>query len=110
MCSDAQAPFVPETPEKLVVPMDTMGVPISCRVSNPYSHVTLRSVPSGEEMPAYYDNKMGFFGNLPPGQYQCETLVNGQMFKSQVYTVEAEGKSAPACVKKMQLNLIFKSL
>lgn len=92
MHSDAQAPFVPEMPDNLVVPMDTTGVPISCRVSNPYSHVVLRSVPSGDEMPAYYDNKMGFFGSLLPGQYQCETVVNGQTFRSVIYTVEAEGK------------------
>ncbi|KAM3620154.1 uncharacterized protein V6R79_018966 [Siganus canaliculatus] len=87
---DAQAPFVPETPENLVVPMDSTGVPISCRVSNPYSHVILRSVPSGKEMSAFYDNKMGFFGSLSPGQYQCETAVNGQMFRSAIYTVETE--------------------
>lgn len=91
--SDPQAPFVPETPENLVVPMDMTGVPISCRVSDPYSHVILRSVPSGEEMSAYYDNKMGFFGSLSPGQYQCEIIVNGQAVRSVIYTVESEGKS-----------------
>lgn len=90
---DAQAPFVPEMPGNLVVPMETTGVPISCRVSDPYSHVILRSVPSGEEMPANYDKKMGFFRSLLPGQYQCETTVNGQTFRSVVYTVEAEGES-----------------
>lgn len=72
--------------------MDTYGVSISCRVSNPHSHVILRSVPSGEEVPAYYNNKMGFFGGLSPGQYQCETTANGQTFKSAIYTVETEGK------------------
>ncbi|KAK9518941.1 hypothetical protein VZT92_021706 [Zoarces viviparus] len=87
---DPQAPFVPETPENLVVPMDTLGVPISCRVSDPDSHVTLRSVPSGEEMLAYYDNKMGFFGSLLPGQYQCETTVSGRTTTSDTYTVETE--------------------
>lgn len=87
---DPLAPFVPETPENLVVPMDKPGVPISCRVSDPYSHVILRSVPSGEEMPVYYDNKMGFFGSLLPGQYQCETIVYSQTFRSVIYTVEAE--------------------
>ncbi|XP_031167585.1 platelet-derived growth factor receptor alpha [Sander lucioperca] len=87
---DPQAPFVPETPDNLVVPMDTPGVLISCRVSDPYSHVILRSVPSGEDMPAYYDNKMGFFGSLLPGQYQCETIVNGQTMRSAIYTVETE--------------------
>ncbi|XP_042339135.1 platelet-derived growth factor receptor alpha isoform X1 [Plectropomus leopardus] len=87
---DPQAPFVPETPENLVVPMYVPGVPISCRVSDPYSNVILRSVPSGEEMSTYYDNKMGFFGSLLPGQYQCETTVNGQTMRSAVYTVETE--------------------
>lgn len=85
-------------PDNLVVPMDTTGVPISCRVSNPYSHVILRSVPGGDEMPAYYDNKMGFFGSLLPGQYQCETVVNGQTFRSVIYTVEAEGKPTWICI------------
>lgn len=89
---DPKAPFVPETPDNLVVPMDMTGVPISCRVSDPFSDVILRSVPSGEEMPAYYDNKMGFFRNLSPGQYQCETTVNGQTVRSVVYTVKVEGK------------------
>lgn len=72
--------------------MDTM-VTISCRVSNPYSHVILKSVPGGDETPALYDNRTGFFGSLSPGQYQCETVVNGQTFTSAIYTVEAEGKS-----------------
>uniref|UniRef100_H3BZA2 Platelet-derived growth factor receptor alpha n=1 Tax=Tetraodon nigroviridis TaxID=99883 RepID=H3BZA2_TETNG len=85
---DAQVPFVPETPENLAVPMDSNGVPISCRVSNPHSHVTLRSVSTGDEMSAFYDNKMGFFGMLAPGQYQCETVVSGQVFRSDIYTVE----------------------
>ncbi|XP_068448927.1 platelet-derived growth factor receptor alpha isoform X2 [Clinocottus analis] len=87
---DPQAPFVPETPDNLLVPMDSMGVPISCRVSDPDTHVTLRSVPGGEEMLAYYDNKMGFFGSLAPGRYRCETTVNGRTATSAVYTVEAE--------------------
>ncbi|XP_033476966.1 platelet-derived growth factor receptor alpha [Epinephelus lanceolatus] len=87
---DPQVPFVPETPENLVVPMDTVGVPIPCRVSDPNSHVILRSVPSGQEMSAYYDTKMGFFGSLSPGKYQCETTVNGQTVRSAVYTVESQ--------------------
>lgn len=102
MHSDAQVPFVPEMPDNLVVPMDSNGVPISCRVSNPHSHVTLRSVSTGEEMSAFYDNKMGFFGMLAPGQYQCETVVNGQMFRSDIYMVENDSKwgmTYPALVK-----------
>lgn len=90
--SDAQVPFVPEMPDNLVVPMDSNGVPISCRVSNPHSHVTLRSVSTGDEMSAFYDNKIGFFGMLAPGRYQCETVVNGQMFSSDIYTVQDNGK------------------
>lgn len=43
-------------------------------------------------MPALYDNRMGFFGSLLPGLYQCETVVNGQTFTSAIYTVEADGK------------------
>ncbi|AWP11214.1 Platelet-derived growth factor receptor alpha [Scophthalmus maximus] len=91
---DPTAPFVPETPDNLEVAMDTTGVAISCRVSDPSSDVILRSVPSGEEMPAYYDNKMGFFGNLSPGQYRCETTLRGQTFRSAVYTVKVEGGAA----------------
>lgn len=72
--------------------MDSSGVPISCRVSDPDSHVTLRSVSSGVEMSAFYDNRMGFFGMLLPGQYQCETVVNGRVFMSDIYTVEDDGK------------------
>lgn len=90
---DAQAPFVPEMPKNLVIPMEPTGVPIPCRVSDPYTHAILRSVVTGEEMPAYYDNKMGFFGSLSPGKYLCETNVNGQTFRSAVYTVETERKS-----------------
>nr|AAN87556.1 PDGFRalpha isoform 2 [Takifugu rubripes] len=90
---DAQVPFVPETPDNLVVTMDPSGVPISCRVSDPHSHVTLRSVSTGDEMSAFYDGRIGFFGMLSPGQYQCETFVNGRIFRSDIYTVEDEGGS-----------------
>lgn len=100
MHSDAQVPFVPETPDSLVVPMDSNGVPISCRVSHPDSHVTLRSVSTGEEMSAFYDNKMGFFGMLAPGRYQCETVVNGQLFSSDIYTVQDNGKCVCVCVSR----------
>lgn len=72
--------------------MDPSGASISCRVSDPHSHVTLRSVATGDEMSAFYDGRMGFFGMLSPGQYQCETFVNGRLFRSDIYTVEDEGK------------------
>lgn len=72
--------------------MDPNGVPISCRVSDPDYHVTLRSVSTGDEMSAFYDGRTGFFGMLSPGQYQCETFVNGRIFRSDIYMVEDEGK------------------
>ncbi|XP_054646588.1 platelet-derived growth factor receptor alpha [Dunckerocampus dactyliophorus] len=82
---DPLAPFVPETHDQLVV---DVGVGISCRVSDPNSHVTLRSVPSGEKVSAFYDNKMGFFGEFPAGRYQCETTVGGKVVTSPVYTIK----------------------
>ncbi|CAN9500997.1 unnamed protein product [Ophioblennius macclurei] len=87
---DPEAPFVPETPENLVVPMEPSGVAISCRVSHPNYHVVLRSVPGGDVTSTFYDNKMGFFGSLAPGRYQCETAVEGRTFRSAVYTVKVE--------------------
>ncbi|XP_059196558.1 platelet-derived growth factor receptor alpha isoform X2 [Centropristis striata] len=99
---DPLAPFVPESPENLVIPMHALGVPISCRVSDPNSHVILRSVSSGEEIPAHYENKMGFIGDLSPGQYQCETTVNGQTMRSAIYTVEAE---APTVMEEFDVEV-----
>ncbi|KAM4628758.1 platelet-derived growth factor receptor alpha [Polymixia lowei] len=87
---DPMVPFVPEEPGNLVVPVFSAGVIIPCRVSDPRSHVVLRSVPSGEEMSAPYDNKMGFFSGFSNGQYLCETTVNGQTIRSVTYTVENE--------------------
>ncbi|XP_019752641.1 platelet-derived growth factor receptor alpha [Hippocampus comes] len=100
---DPKVPFVPESPSNLVVTSDAMGASISCRVSNPNSHVTLRSVPGGEKMPVFYDNKLGFFGSLSPGQYQCETTVEGRVLTSAIYTVkdhvEAEAEDFNVDVK-----------
>ncbi|KAK7889610.1 hypothetical protein WMY93_025170 [Mugilogobius chulae] len=59
---DPLAPFVPESRENLIVPMDHTMVSISCRVSDPQYHVVLKSVVDGEEQSALYDNKNGFFG------------------------------------------------
>ncbi|KAM6921684.1 platelet-derived growth factor receptor alpha [Xenentodon cancila] len=84
---DPHVPFVPEIPKNLVVPMDAFGTTISCRVSHPNFHVTLRSVSTEQEMSAFYDNREGFFGKFPPGSYQCETTVNDQLFKSAIYTI-----------------------
>ncbi|KAG7513222.1 hypothetical protein JOB18_002009 [Solea senegalensis] len=87
---DPLVPFVPESTSNLVVPVGSAGVHISCLVSDPHSDVILRSLLTGEEMPAFYDNKIGFFGNLSPGLYQCETTVNGRTVGSAVYTVNDE--------------------
>ncbi|KAM9385980.1 platelet-derived growth factor receptor alpha isoform 2-T2 [Pholidichthys leucotaenia] len=87
---DLRAPFVPETPDNLAVLMDPFGATIPCRVSDPDSHVTLRSVPGGEDVPSFYDNRMGFHGVRSAGQYQCETTVNGQTFRSPIYTVMSD--------------------
>lgn len=87
---DPLAPFVPESRENLIVPMDPMGVPISCRVSDPHYHAVLKSAVNGDELSALYDNKLGFFGSLSPGQYYCETIVSGKRFQSAIYTVEDE--------------------
>lgn len=94
---DPHVPFVPELSTDLVVSMDNMdnyGFNIPCRVSHWDSYVILRKVPSGEAMHALYNSKEGFFSNnLSPGQYQCETTVNGQIFRSSIYTVMSNGKS-----------------
>lgn len=91
---DPHAPFVPELPTDLFVFMDSYGFNIPCRVSHWDSYVILRKVPSGEAMHALYNSKEGFFSyNLSPGQYQCETTMNGQIFRSSIYTVISNGKS-----------------
>ncbi|XP_030228589.1 platelet-derived growth factor receptor alpha isoform X2 [Gadus morhua] len=88
--ADPEVPFVPEEAANLMVfPIIGNGVFIPCRVSNPYSHVTLNGVPGGQEIPALYDNKMGFFSNMPVGQYRCETTAaDGRTVHSETYTVE----------------------
>ncbi|KAJ3600139.1 hypothetical protein NHX12_034089 [Muraenolepis orangiensis] len=85
-----EVPFVPEDPANLVVhPMFGSGAIVPCRVSDPHSHVTLRTVPGDQEIPALYDNKMGFFGRLSVGQYRCETAgAHGRPVHSDTYTVE----------------------
>lgn len=85
---DPHAPFVPELPTDLVVSLDNYGFNIPCRVSHWDSYVILRKVPSGEALHALYNSKEGFFSNnLTPGQYQCETTLNGQIVRSSIYTV-----------------------
>ncbi|XP_076873224.1 platelet-derived growth factor receptor alpha isoform X2 [Brachyhypopomus gauderio] len=81
---DPQVPFVPEEPTSA----SQWGVP--CRVTNPRSDVILRTLPSGHEVPALYDNKHGFLGIFLPGVYVCETVVNGRAVRSALYTVTEE--------------------
>ncbi|KAM6963198.1 platelet-derived growth factor receptor alpha [Aplochiton taeniatus] len=89
---DPSSPFVPEDPENVVIPIDHEGSIIPCRVSDPMSHVILRNFSSGENVPAPYDNKLGFLGNLSPGLYQCETTMNGQTVNSVTYTVHHDNQ------------------
>ncbi|XP_062306427.1 platelet-derived growth factor receptor alpha [Osmerus eperlanus] len=85
---DPAAPFVPEEPENLMVPAIVGETFIPCRVSDPASQVTLRSVPGEEEVLAPYDSRMGFVGSMPAGLYQCETVVDGVIVHSDTYRVE----------------------
>ncbi|CAB1324126.1 unnamed protein product [Coregonus sp. 'balchen'] len=86
---DPEIPFVPEEPDSLLVPVYPNGTIIPCRVSDPHSLVVLKSAPSGVEVDAVYENKIGFIGNLDAGLYICETTVNGVTMTSDTYTVEA---------------------
>lgn len=61
---------------------------IPCRVSDPASQVTLRSVPGEEEVSALFDSKMGFVAIIPAGLYRCETVVDGVVVRSDTYRVE----------------------
>ncbi|KAG7316741.1 hypothetical protein KOW79_020282 [Hemibagrus wyckioides] len=78
---DPQVPFVPD--ESAEVHQDN----IPCRVTDPQSVVILWSLPHGDEFSAHYEQKYGFIGNFPPGQYVCETFVNGEAVRSMVYNV-----------------------
>ncbi|CAL8255198.1 unnamed protein product [Merluccius merluccius] len=91
--ADPAVPFVPEEAANLVVVNPEMGRGASvvpCRVTDPRSHVTLRTVPGGEEVSAPYDNKIGFFfASLDAGRYRCETTAaDGRVVHSDTYTVE----------------------
>ncbi|KAF4070920.1 hypothetical protein AMELA_G00279030 [Ameiurus melas] len=79
---DPQVPFVPG--DLTEVSQDN----IPCRVTDPKSAVVLRSLPSGDELPFPYEQKFGFLGKFPLGEYVCETVVNGTKFQSMVYTVK----------------------
>lgn len=78
---DPQVPFLPEDST------EASQYEIPCRVTNPHSAVILRSLPSGDEISCHYEQKYGFVGIFPPGQYVCETVVNGEEVRSTVYTV-----------------------
>lgn len=83
-CStDPEVPFVSEP----VVETNDMSITIPCLATNPNSQVILRDLLSGDEVSLFYDHKIGFFGILPPGQYVCETSVNGKAVRSSVYNV-----------------------
>ncbi|XP_027001962.2 platelet-derived growth factor receptor alpha isoform X1 [Tachysurus fulvidraco] len=60
---------------------------IPCRVTDPQSVVILRSLPSGDVFYTHYEQMFGFIGSFPPGQYVCETSVNGEVVRSMVYNV-----------------------
>lgn len=88
---DPDVPFVPE--ENTEVEMDPRGTIIPCRVTDPQSHVMLKTSPSGIELQGLYDGRSGFFGSFSAGNYVCETFINGEMKKSATYTViEKKGK------------------
>ncbi|KAK9956390.1 hypothetical protein ABG768_014126 [Culter alburnus] len=80
---DPEVPFMSEP----IVETDDLGVTIPCLATNPNSQVILRDLQSGDEVSLFYDHKMGFFGILSPGQYVCETSVNGKAVRSSVYNV-----------------------
>ncbi|XP_004084821.1 platelet-derived growth factor receptor alpha [Oryzias latipes] len=82
--------FVPESPENIHLILSQHMVEIPCRVSHSNAHVILRRVPSGEPISSPYDAKIGFFGIDVPGQYQCESSVNGHTVKSDIYIVTHE--------------------
>ncbi|XP_063057400.1 platelet-derived growth factor receptor alpha isoform X2 [Engraulis encrasicolus] len=78
---DPTVPFVP--PEEHT---EATGDLIPCRVTDPRSHVMLKTLPSDTELQAPYDNRNGFFGNFSEGTYVCETISKGVIY-DQVYTV-----------------------
>ncbi|KAK7133193.1 hypothetical protein R3I94_015161 [Phoxinus phoxinus] len=81
---DPEVPFVSEP----VVETHDMGMmTIPCLATNPDYQVILRDLQSGDEVSLLYEHKIGFFGTLSPGQYVCETSVNGKAVRSSVYNV-----------------------
>lgn len=76
--------------------MEPSGIIIPCRVTDPQSHVMLKTLPSGIELQGLYDSKSGFFGSFSAGNYVCETVINGEVKRSATYIV---------IEKKRKLNL-----
>ncbi|XP_007550752.1 platelet-derived growth factor receptor alpha [Poecilia formosa] len=86
LVKDPQVAFVPERAEDLLVPYEDDLI-ITCRVTAQTHDVELIRVPSGEKLHRYYDYRVGFMGDLSPGQYRCEATFNDQTFQSDIYTV-----------------------
>lgn len=89
---DPHMMFVPEEPEDLVVVYDDDMI-IPCRTTQLNHVVELIRIPTREKFYRFYDYKLGFAGEVSPGQYLCEVTVNGQTFQSAIYTVKSNGKS-----------------
>ncbi|MED6292932.1 hypothetical protein CHARACLAT_005637 [Characodon lateralis] len=87
LVKDPHIRFVPEEPENLVVPHEAEVI-IPCRASQLSHAVELIRVPNNEKLHRFYDHRMGFIGELPPGQYLCEATLNGQTYQSSTYTVK----------------------
>ncbi|XP_031430244.1 platelet-derived growth factor receptor alpha isoform X2 [Clupea harengus] len=98
---DPDVPFVPE--ENTEVETDPLGNIIPCRVTDPRSHVMLKTLPSDIELQGLYDHRNGFLGNFSAGNFVCETFVNGETRRSDVYTVIE--KKQPVVKQDFQVTL-----
>ncbi|XP_036409962.1 platelet-derived growth factor receptor alpha isoform X1 [Megalops cyprinoides] len=85
---DPRQPFVPEVPYNTHVVADENGTIIPCRVTNPESHVILRSVDTGMEVHGLYEKKLGFVGNFSAGSYVCQITTDGITADSITYVVD----------------------
>ncbi|XP_076134312.1 platelet-derived growth factor receptor alpha isoform X2 [Alosa pseudoharengus] len=104
---DPDVPFAPE--ENTEVETDPISNIIPCRVTDPQSHVILKSLSSNIELQGFYDNKNGFLGNFSAGNYVCETVVNDETKRSAIYTV-IERKRLPAeSVVKQDFQVTLKA-
>uniref|UniRef100_A0A3B5LKJ7 Ig-like domain-containing protein n=1 Tax=Xiphophorus couchianus TaxID=32473 RepID=A0A3B5LKJ7_9TELE len=103
LVKDPQVVFVPERAEELLVPYE-VDLIIPCRVTAKTHDVELIRVPGGEKLHRYYDYRVGFMGDLSPGQYRCEATFKGQTFQSDIYTVMSLGKSEIAFLIHLKLQ------